>query len=116
MSRRKPETISERATPIPPIYSGAISNRAPQPFGDLPDHVAEQQQCRRPDQRRYEIGELEMPVRHLEYSGCERHRGAQRTEKSSNEDAGGAPFFYEGFAARQYFRIARQRPHLRDVF
>src|SRR6266849_5390211 len=68
-------------TPRSPVYSGLALDRPPQPFGDLRDDVAEQQQGRRPDQRRYEIGELEAPIRHLEYHGGKRHRGPQRSEK-----------------------------------
>src|SRR5258708_11803119 len=91
------------------------SNRAPQPFGNLRDHVAEQQQRRRPDQRRYEIGDLKLPVRHLEYPGGQRHRGAQRSEKSPDKNARYAPFPHKLLAARQYLRVTRQRPDLRDL-
>src|SRR5260370_25356521 len=100
----------------PVAYSKeAALHHAPQPFGDLPDDVAEQQQRRRPDQRGYEIGDLKAPVRHLEYPGSERHRGPQRSEKSPDEDARYAPGFHKGFPARQYLRITRQRPDLRDL-
>src|SRR2546430_17270351 len=46
---------------------------------NLPDHVAEQQQRRRPDQRRDEIGDLERPVRHHEDAG------RQRSEEHTSE-------------------------------
>jgi hypothetical protein len=45
-----------------------------------------------------------------------RHRGAQGSEKPADENAGHAPALHKGLAARQQVRIARQRPHLRDVF
>src|SRR5216683_5592062 len=93
----------------------AGSDRAPQPFGDLPDHVAKQQQRRRPDQRGYEIGDLKAPVRHLEYPGGQRHRGPQRSEKSPDENARYAPFLHKLLAARQDLRVTRQRPDLRDL-
>src|SRR3981081_4528988 len=88
------------------------SDRTPQPFEDLRDHVAEQQQRRRPDQRRCEIGDLKAPVRHLEYPGSERYRGPQRSEKSPDEDARYAPGLHKGFAARQDLRVTRPRHHL----
>src|SRR5450755_3101205 len=117
MSMPLQRTVSEGLTPLPAAYSGpAASDHPPQPFEDLRDHVAGQQQCRRPDQRRYEIGDLKVPVGHLEYPGSERHRGAQGSEKPSNKDAGHAPVFHEDFAARQDLGITRQRPHLRDLF
>ena len=53
---------------------------------------------------------------HLEYPGRKRHRGPQRSEKPADENARHTPFFHEGLAARQDLRIARQRPHLRDLF
>src|SRR6202023_1551117 len=83
-------------------------DRAPDPFGDLRDHVAEQQQRRGPDERRNEIGDLELPVRHFEYAGRERHRRPQRTEEAADEDARHAPPLHEGLAARQDLGIARQ--------
>ncbi len=46
-------------------------------------------------------------------SGTEARNGP---EKPPDENAGHAPVLHEGFAARQHVRIARQRPHLRDVF
>src|ERR1700682_714261 len=70
-------TLFEGLTPLRAAYSGpAASDHPPQPFEDLRDHVAEQQQCRRPYQRRHEIRDLKAPVGHLEYPGSERHRGA----------------------------------------
>src|ERR1700687_5387469 len=71
--------------------SSSRSNHTPQPLGDLGKHVAEQQQRRRPDQRRYEIGDLKLPVWHLEYSGRQRHRGPQRSKKPPDENARHAP-------------------------
>src|SRR6266446_7075948 len=93
----------------------AALHHAPQPFGDLPEHVAEQQQCRRPDQRGHEIGDLKVPIWHLEYPGSERHGSSQRSEKSPDENARYAPLLHKDFAARQNLRIARQRPHVRDL-
>src|SRR5450631_3264068 len=110
--------VFEGVTPMPAAYSvraGPASDRPPQPFGDLRDHVAEQQQSSRPYQRRDEIGALKAPIRHLEYPGRERHRSPQRSEKPPDENARHAPGFDEGLAARQDFGIARQWPHLRDV-
>src|ERR1700732_912732 len=63
----------------------SASNDTPNPFCDLRNHVAEQQQRRRPDECRYEIGELKAPVRHLEDAGRQRHRGAQRSENPPDE-------------------------------
>src|ERR1700730_3085665 len=112
-----PHQVENALTPLRAFYRGpAVSPPPPQRFEDLRDHVAEQQQCRRPDQRRYEIRDLKAPVGHLEYPGSERHRGAQRAEKPSDKDAGYAPVFHKGLAARQYLGIARQRPYLRDLF
>src|SRR5487761_2514851 len=91
------------------------SDNAPEPSRDPGKHVAEQQQHRRPDQRRQEIGYLKTPVRHLEYAGRKRHRGPQRPEKPADENARHAPLFHEGLSARQELRETRQRPHLRDV-
>src|ERR1700732_3715046 len=93
----------------------SASEDAPEAFGGLRDSVAEQQQRRRPDECRYEIGELKAPVRHLEYSGRERHGSPQGSEKPPDENARHAPAFYEGLAARQYLRVTRQRPYLREV-
>src|ERR1700680_3623433 len=73
----------------------SASNNAPEPFGDLRDHVAEQQQRRRPDERRYPIGDLKAPIRHFEYPGHQRHRGPQRSEKSPDENARYAPGFHK---------------------
>src|ERR1035437_8483992 len=87
------------------------SNSAPQPFDDLRDHVAEQQERRRPHQRRGEIGELKTPIWHLEYPGSERHRGPQRSEKPPDENARYAPVFHKGFSKRQDPRLTRRRPH-----
>src|SRR6266516_2749297 len=67
------------------------------------------------DQRGYEIGDLKLPVRHFENAGGKRHRGAKRAEKPPDENARHAPLFHEDLATWQEFRIARQRPDLRDL-
>src|SRR5258708_20548408 len=63
-------------TPAPGLFradGGVASNRAPQPFENLSDHIAEQQPRRRPDQRRYPIVDLKAPTRHLNYPPTQRH-------------------------------------------
>src|SRR3954465_6139572 len=80
-----------RLTPAPQAYSGkvfSLSDHPPKPFGEFADDVAEQQQRRRPDQRRDEIGDLELPVRHLENPGGQRHRRPQRSEEPADENRG----------------------------
>src|SRR5215216_6446456 len=87
-------------TPIISLFQPVL-RRPPQPFGELAHHVAKQQQGRGPDQRRYEIGDLEWPVRHLENAGGERHRSPQWPEEPADEDRRYAPFFHERLTARQ---------------
>src|SRR5438876_4828536 len=63
------------------------SNRAPQPFRDLRDDVAGHKKRRCPDHRRDEIGNLKLQIGHFEYTGGERHRRPQRSEKAPDENA-----------------------------
>src|SRR5258705_5358153 len=114
MKAERPWSRFRELTPGRSAYS-APSDRPPQPFQDLPDHVANEQQRRRPDQRRDEIGNLERPVGHLKDAGRERHRGAQGSEKPSDENARHTPAPHEILAAAQESRVTRQRPYLGDV-
>ena len=63
-----------------------------------------------PTGSRGEIGELEMPPRHRENAGDERHRGAQRPEEAADEDGEHAPAADEGLALGKQIGMARQRP------
>src|SRR5579871_535110 len=92
------------------------SDHAPEPFQDPRNHVTEQEQRRRPYEGRDEIGDLKLDIGHLENARGKRYRGPQGAEEAADEDARHAPAPDEGFASRQNFRIARQGPHLRDVF
>ncbi len=54
-------------------------------------------------------------MRHLACARHERHDGAQRPKKATEEDAGPTPFFKKGMSARQQLRVFRQRPHARNL-
>src|SRR4051812_16923456 len=74
-----------KPTPCQLAYSDAAWQNledSPDPFDDLRNHVAEQQQRRRPDERRKKVRHLKAAVRHFEDAGGERHRSPQRTEEA----------------------------------
>src|SRR5438105_2610262 len=77
-------------------------------------NVAQGKQHGSPNERRAEVGSLELPRRHPEDAGDQRDRGAQRSEETADEDREYAPALHERFALRQQFGMARQRPHVRD--
>src|SRR5262252_10889201 len=94
--------------------NGLIVRLPPDQPENLAHHVAQGKQHGSPNERRTEIRGLELPPRHPENAGDQRNRGAQRPEKTADEDRKRPPALHERFALRQQFGMARQRPRVRD--
>ena len=87
---------------------------ADQAVADIADSIAGEQQHRRPDERRGNVGEPEAAARHLHDAGGERDHGAHRAEKAADEDALAAVLLKKPDAVRQQVRVARERPDPAD--
>src|SRR5215471_17022040 len=94
--------------------NGLIVRLPPDPLENLAHHIAQGEQHGSPNERRTEIRGLELPPRHPENAGDQRNRGAQRPEKTADEDRKRPPALHERFTLGQQFGMARQRPHVRD--
>src|SRR5882724_1463438 len=89
----------------------------PEELNSFRRDVTERQQHPRPHECRNEVRNLESPERHLENTGDQRYRSAQRAGEAPDEDPQRAPFPDERLAARNEVRVLRQRPDvLNPVF
>jgi hypothetical protein len=73
------------------------------------------QNAGRPDQGGGRVGHLKRYARHFADAGDQRHDAAQRAEKPTQKHAENAPTAEKRLAPVQNARMARQRPHLRDL-
>src|SRR5262245_19370579 len=86
---------------------GGFLLRRPEPHDGFRYDVTDREQRRRPNEGGHEIRNLELPKRHFENTGDQRHGSPQRPKEPADKNSDDAPLLHEGFAARNEFGMAR---------